>query len=321
MHQSIVALAAVSANAGVEEPRFDRGYEITRNVQRREFLQNLAGRPATEGRRIRFIDPGVTRQLIQGCVGSPDYERVQRAARQYRAAIGYLRPGGETLVLAHLFMGVEAITNVVLTWALHEKACDEEMLARDWGVPWDEHGRRNLLAVARRRLVFQGDDDTHRNAKLASDGFEHGFKDLQKVQRLAERVHLKTALYLREAILRSCSLKPATLERLVGFPFGHPVHSHGGSLMIGGMLCGKGNELAPSGQTHPGVTVMSLHGRAWHERGALNVEQQGLFRVHLARGIALEEKNLIAESPEYDAERSDVRPVSIETLPLGNDDD
>jgi hypothetical protein len=87
-------------------------------------------------------------------------------------------------------------------------------LARSWSVE-----TRELDSEVRRHILFEGDDQTYSRAKLASDGFEHGFLPFQTIREHALATRDTTARYLRKGILGMLGLTAADLEVLLAPPF------------------------------------------------------------------------------------------------------
>lgn len=78
----------------------------------------------------------------------------------------------------------------------------EQELATSYNL--DTEGRNwscDLLTAIRQQSIFQGDQETHRLAKLFSDGFEHGFRAANELQAEAAEVCDKVFDYLRRAVL------------------------------------------------------------------------------------------------------------------------
>lgn len=78
----------------------------------------------------------------------------------------------------------------------------EQELATSYGLDiGDKNWKRDLLTEIRQQSVFQGDQETHRLAKLVSDGFEHGFRAANELQSEAAEVCDKVFEYLRKAVV------------------------------------------------------------------------------------------------------------------------
>src|SRR5207249_11586218 len=126
-------------------------------------------------------------------------------------------PGREITCLAHLYMGVEALTKAVLREHLRRTGGSEDQLLVDWQVE-----RKRLDSEIRRRLIFQGDEHCFSKARAVSDGFEHGFPDFSEMRKPAYDVIVKTAEYLRRAIIELVGVEPAWVELALGPKYNTP---------------------------------------------------------------------------------------------------
>ena len=145
---------------------------------------------------------------------------MHRAINQYALALRHWRPGHEILAVAHLFIASEALTGVALTEELTRTGFDRAGLAGSWKVE-----PRALEAEVRRRIIFRGDDATHKSAKEASDGFEHGFLDFDRVRLLSSDVRDRVGMYLREAILEHSGASEGCRATLLASPRNVPLRS------------------------------------------------------------------------------------------------
>jgi hypothetical protein len=150
-------------------------------------------------------------------------------------------------------MGVEAVTKAVVREHMRKTSKTEEQLAVDWHVndPDKLKRRKGIEVQARRRLVFKDDAECLKLARAVSDGFEHGFSDFGTMRKPAEDVIVKTAAYLRQAILETVGIASELLERALG-----PKYSSArGPLMIvryiRGTLTGAAEHLAAEGHLYP----------------------------------------------------------------------
>lgn len=228
-------------------------FDATPGTTEHEFLQSfLPDRPVTvvPGRRI---DIELLKEVLLALAKHPERERLSRAAVQYVEALRSWRPGHEITCLAHLYMGVECVTKAVLREHLRSTGKDEEQLAAEWQVNSpDKLKRRKMIdGEARRRLVFGGDEQCARKAREVSDGFEHGYSDFGSMRKPAQETIVKTAAYLRRAILETVGIEVALLERALGPKYSVPR----GPLMlvryVRGTLIGSAEQLAADGQLYP----------------------------------------------------------------------
>jgi hypothetical protein len=167
-------------------------------------------------------------------------------------ALGHWRMGHETMALAHLYIGMEALTPVALRRERDRTGLDDDQLALRYGIDERRKGTRmgKLHAVIRRQMLFQGDDEAASKAREASDGFEHGFLDFVKVRSLAQEVRDRTARYLRAAIFELCDLDGATRATLETPPFDKPLRSYLARYMWGTLL-GEAEDMAAPDQQYP----------------------------------------------------------------------
>jgi hypothetical protein len=120
---SLLPELALSANAHIAPVDTVLAYDKTVGVAEREFFQNLSSFNY-EMRNGRKIPTSAAIALIQVLNSHPNAGRFRRAISQYNIALSHWRPGNEVLSLAHLFMGVEAITPVA-----RERFCKQNNLA------------------------------------------------------------------------------------------------------------------------------------------------------------------------------------------------
>jgi hypothetical protein len=247
-----VPLIAFSANAYVGEPEPKLAFEATKDVSSREYFQSFV--PEAQGlpRPGRNVNVSATIAVLNAAARHQMGGRLRRAIAQYARAVEHSSFGQETLALAHLYMGMEALTPVALTRQCEQDRVEPDELAAKWRINERRaHVRRTQLdAEVRRRILFQGDSDTLRDAKKASDGFEHGFLDFEVVLAHARDSWLKTSEYLRAAILDLSGVDAETQKTLVSPPFDSPLRSHI-TRYFWGRLVGETNDLAAPGQEYP----------------------------------------------------------------------
>jgi hypothetical protein len=85
-----------------------------------------------------------------------------------------------------------------------------------------EAGKRLISYLGhevRKRILFQNDAETHRNAKKASDDLEHGFTNFGALRPIAKEAIALTAKYLRTAILDLAGLDQDRKRTILGKPY------------------------------------------------------------------------------------------------------
>jgi hypothetical protein len=185
----ISSLIAITANAsmGVLEPELI--FDATAGSKEHEFVQTFVADPPltiVPGRRIN-ID--LLRAVLRALDTHPERPRIHRATVQYVEALQAWHPGREITCLAHLYMGVEAITKAVLREHLRKSSRCEDESAIEWNVDDDAKlkRRKGIDSEARKRLIFRDDEECYRKARRVSDAFDHDEITDQLLSRLLDR--------------------------------------------------------------------------------------------------------------------------------------
>lgn len=240
-------LVATTTNAwvGYAEPKlaFDATPHVSERKHFSSFVREEAGTLPRPGRNVP-VEPTVA--LLQAVASHRETARLRRAIDQYALALGHWKIGHETLALAHLFMGMEALTPAALRRERERTGLDDTALAAKYG----SDDVRQLSASIRRGVLFQADDEAATKARQASDGFEHGFLDFTRMRTLAAEVRDRTATYLRTAILNIADLDAASRAVLEAPPYDTPLRSFLARYMWGTLL-GEAEDLAAGDQAYP----------------------------------------------------------------------
>lgn len=250
---------AVSANAWVGDAEPKIAFEATPDATERSHFTNFVREESgTMPRPGRNIDTETTLSLIMAISGHPETERLRRAIQQYAMALGHWKMGHETMALAHLYIGMEALTPVAVRRERERQGADDDALAKAYGIDERRKGARagKLHSEIRRQVLFRGDDEAASKARQASDGFEHGFLDFVKVRGLAQEVRDRTAKYLRTAILKLGDVDTETRNKLEAAPFDTPLRSFLSRYMWGTLL-GEAEDMAAPDQAYPVITWRS----------------------------------------------------------------
>jgi hypothetical protein len=210
---------ALAANAHVGDFRPYLAFDATPDRAEREFFQNFIRKDTRIPQAMRLIPWEATWAFMDAVAQSPYAGRLQRGIAQYGAALARFRPGHETFAHAHLYMGMEAITKVAVRWEADRRGLTEAELVADLGLSQ----ARDLDSYARREILFGGDRQLVREAREASDGFEHGFEDLEVVHRKASNALMRTAELLRNSILTFSGIREPHLTKLREAPYNRPM--------------------------------------------------------------------------------------------------
>lgn len=243
--EALLTTVAVATNSAIAPAEIKLGFDNTPGRLHRKYFQSFVPKSRQVPMPGRWVPVPATIKLIDALSGHPEFERLFRAAHQYRLALDHWLPGQEMLALAHLFMGVEALVKVALRRELVSRQCDEDALASEWAVE-----KKDLDGYVRRSILFRGDEQRHRDAKQASDGFEHGFLSLPDIHTLAVSSRDATAGYLRAAIFDLARLDLDVQTFLLAPPYSVPQRAWM-RRYLRGRFEGTVNDLAAPDQEYP----------------------------------------------------------------------
>jgi len=245
-HAGTVGVALTMAtNAAVEETAVDVVFDATDGETEHEFFQEFHVDEEDLPRITRQIDIDLFLKLMGAFSESAYRERLYRSAAQYQTAIRHLLPGQEVLVVAHLWMAVEALTKVVGEQEIVKFGSRDDLLSA-WGIEL-----KDFDAEVRRRIIFQGDTTTYAEARQASNGFEHGFLNMHEIAKVATTRAVQGLAYMREAILRAAGLDDDVVASLVSQRFSHPLPSVRLARYIRATLLGPAQGLAHPEEDYP----------------------------------------------------------------------
>ena len=274
-------MLSVTTNAAILDLQVHLAFNNTRGLKEREFFQAFIPEERGLPRVTRKVNAKMSEEFFACVSKCGEHERLLRACEQYRQALTHWGNGQELLALAHLYMGVEALTKSLLRRLCKQHQTDEDGLASLFSVEKSE-----LDATIRREVIFQGDLDCHREAKKASDGFEHGFLGFGDLRAIAARRRDQTAEYLRKAILDVAQCDDALRKKLLENTVA--VGAWRLERYFRGLLVGEGDELAAPDQAYPIVRWRSSIARAHATpTGEITVEHNEEFTPRLAEGISL----------------------------------
>jgi hypothetical protein len=254
-----VPALAVAGNAPIDDVEVHLAFDATPDEQKHEFFENFQPDEAGRPRHGRSLPLAETVAFLDALAGSDEQPRLLRACAFYREALRYLRAGQEVLFIVFLWMAVEALTKVALRRACAAESCTDDELVLRWGLApqdADEEGvrqaKRELDGEVRRRLIFHGDDECRRLTVRASDGFEHGFEQFDKIRVLAVQVKERGAAeHVRRALFELLQLPEASTTALTTGRYEKPRANWLITKYIRGTFLGPGDNLAAPDQEYP----------------------------------------------------------------------
>jgi len=247
-----VRKVAFGANAWQGLLTVHLAYDSTPGHRERMFVQNWVQDEVGLPRVARVIDPDLMFRLLASItqLTEKDKLRILRTIIQYTDSLQHWKMGNELYALAHLYMGVEAITPTAIRWESNRRGLrNRKELEKVVLGPSPD----SLDSWARRELIFCGDKETYLAAKGASDQLEHGLSSHQKVHELAVKCVEKTATYLRSAILNYIPLTEDDRNALKEKPYAKPMSTGGLGRQLVSTITGGEDDIATPDQAYPQV--------------------------------------------------------------------
>jgi hypothetical protein len=255
--RGVAAVLAFIANAAVEPLELELAYDATADRTEREYLQIFVREPSTIPKGGRVIPTARLRPCFNAIVTLGPTPRLQRALFQYDHALRNWRLGSEYQSLDHLWIAAENIVDLLLDQ--HIGSNDPKEFARAHGIRVDRerpHGpdprwKQELKSWGLRELVFEGDRSAYDAARMATNGYEHGFLDLNDVQQQAVEATHAVFSHVRRSIADVLSVSEEYRDWLLDRT---PVDVASTRKVIRGLLLGEVADparLSAPGQEYP----------------------------------------------------------------------
>jgi len=299
---SLAIIIAFSTNAAIGNLEPELVFNNTPRLKARDFLQSSITDEPSIIHVSRKVNLEATIALINTINIHPEKARIGRAMSQYSLALDHWRWGHETLAIAHLYIGMETLTKAVVRCRL---ACgiSEEELACSFGVDPSSLSPGHSLGAAievaiRKHLLFQGDEQCYKDAKDASDGFEHGFMPFDEIRNRARTVRDNTAAYLRKAILDLVAVKEGYRDILLAAPYNVPLGNWPVVKYMRGQLLGESDTLAAEGNEYPILSWRStIKSVDFSASGEYVIKSDETFTARLGNGISFQPKSFEVWKP------------------------
>lgn len=279
-------LLAFCANTYVGTLEVHLAFEAPEGASELEFLEVFVPDERGQVKEGRVVKVDEFSTLINALLRSKEQKRLGRALQQYDLALRYWYFGGEWLTMAHLYMAVEALTSAIIRLEREERSLDKTGLAKLANIDPDEPRWRPALETwIRANIIFQGDEATYHSAKSASDGLEHGFLDLQEVNRKAIEASVSTFQYVRSAILRLLRVGEYRDSQLARRP---PRDVQSLRKLIRGRFIGVSDDLAPPGEEYPRLEWFSAIKDVTRQGDRFNLTFEEKLTVRCAPGVGFQ---------------------------------
>ncbi len=298
-------IISFSANAAIGDMDLALVFNSTPGVKKREFLQSMIPDESPILHQARKINIEATSCLINTLESHPEKERILRAISQYSLALRHWRWGHEILATAHLYIGMEALTKAYIRTKKVILGINELQLAEGLGIDPTSLNPNYTLSQAieiktRKHCLFQKDEQCYKDAKAASDGFEHGYMPFDEIREKARATRDKTALFLRKAIFDLISIKSDIQKTLMSSPYKQPLGHWPVVKYLRGHLIGDADILAPKEKEYP-YPMMSwrsiIKKAKISKYGNYNVTFEEKLTAHLGEDISFQRDSFEVWAP------------------------
>ena len=203
---SLLPLVALAANAAHADPALVVAHGLSPDVDQPAEWIAYEWPPASEyvPPHSRTIEPNLVGALLEGGDRFPSAGYHGRAVGLYREALKHWTPETELLAGEYLWMATEALSRGVVEAEATQRAITPQNLAQLHGVS----GPPALYARAREQTIFKGDAAIVSTLQQASDGFEHGYRDLDAVREMLHPILLEVTKRVRQALIEVLALDP-----------------------------------------------------------------------------------------------------------------
>jgi hypothetical protein len=220
--RGVATTFAFVANAAVEPLEVELAYDTTADRAEREFLQVFVREPSTIPSGGRVVPADRLRPCFDAILALGLTPRLQRTLFQYDLALRNWQLGSEYQSLDHLWIAAENIVGLLLDRRVGSN--DPKEFARTLGItvdrkrPGDPNPRwkQALTSWALLQLAFEGDRNAYDAARDATNGYEHGYVDLNDVQRQAVEATPVVFSHVRRSIADVLALTGEYRDWLLG---------------------------------------------------------------------------------------------------------
>jgi hypothetical protein len=332
---------AVAANAWQGLLSVHLAYDSTDAAVERQLFQNWVVDERGLPRVAREIDPGLMYRFLVAIarMSQRDRSRLVRAVMQYTDALQHWKPGSELYALAHLYMGVEAITPIAIEREIARRGLQsrKQLEVELNGPPADSIVLRfatsfyrraggyvpsRLEPWARRELIFRGDRDTYRAAARASNQLEHGTAHHAEIHALAAKAVERTATYLREAMFALLQLEEQDRDQLTREPYASPLKSGGFDRQLLAIIKSSDGQVTAPDELYPYVRwEFNLVDYRYNTVGKSEMRLSQKITPFLAKNAVLTVQRIVFAGPtpsshtnvEFDVIRGDKPKEEIQT--------
>jgi hypothetical protein len=304
------ALIALATNAAAEPVSVRLAYQLVGPDQQGDYFQRYIPPPEPVLLHHRRVDIPVLQALFPAFGSHEERDRLTKAIDHYRISLLTSRPGQDLVAFNPLWICVEALTPVFLRRELKRSGQSRDQLYAFWGLPSSEHQsvrNRNLDSAIRARLIFRGDISSYKDARTASDGFEHAYMDLGEVHERVSRAKIPTAAHVRRAIIEALNLPSEIAEAACGPQFSNPLERWEYDLAIRDKLTADSSgALARNDRPHPEFEwEHPIQSMSANPDETVSFQLGGNLTAHIADGAKFDIERLEIRGPKVDSTQAD----------------
>lgn len=216
---TFLAIFSLSGNVAIGNGQFGVAYRVGPGTGPHPFLQRLRSVDSAPCLRHRVFELPLVGAVLDSLDSCPESETVRRAMEHYRLALDLWAPSMSIAVAEHLWLATETLGRAVRDRICRLRGLHKQELATS------EKCRdlNDLDGLLRRREIFSADAVTYEALSDASQAYEHGYHDFERVRGIGEPVLQKAAAHLRRALLEEAGIGRSDLAALLAPPFEEPL--------------------------------------------------------------------------------------------------
>jgi hypothetical protein len=289
--RGVASVLAFVANAAVEPLEVELAYDATEGRIEREYLQVFVRDSSPIPRGGRVVPTDRLQPCFDATLALGPVPRLQRTLFQYDLALRNWQIGTEYQSLDHLWIAAENIVELLLVQRIGNN--DPKEFARALGIAVDRERpgaprppwKQELKSWGLRELVFEGDRSAYDAARTATNGYEHGFLDLDEVQQQAIQATQAVFSHVRRSIADFLSLSGEYRDWLLGRT---PVDVASTRKVMRGLLLGEVTDptrLAAPGQEYPILKWRTRLSRFVREGDEFSASFNERMTITVAEGV------------------------------------
>jgi hypothetical protein len=216
---NVLPIVALAANAAIADPFPIGAFGVDLSLGPQEFMWYAVPHAKT------FFPPGVRKinrdavLALMTAIGShPHTEILHRAAESYRRALDNWVPERMLMAGEFLYIAAETLSRFLIEARAADKTITPKNLARLEGKPGPDALREMYLADE----IFARDAEALAAMRGASDGFEHGYMNINAVRDLIEANLSRSMTLVRRSLVHASGISASVESALLAQDYDEP---------------------------------------------------------------------------------------------------